>query len=109
MPYVLPLYHIDGLVQDCSISIANALEILQSCTEPSIFKRVGIICVYKKIRIFHYCLQSKQMFNEVKSINTCGCCGVCDNTFEITWHFEWEIQPTQNADWALCRFLCFEF
>ena len=28
--------HINGLVQDCSISIANALEILQSCTEPSI-------------------------------------------------------------------------
>ena len=25
-----------GLVQDCSISIANALEILQSCTKPSI-------------------------------------------------------------------------
>ena len=28
--------HFDGLVQDCSISIANALEILQSCTKPSI-------------------------------------------------------------------------
>ena len=28
--------YIDGLVQDCSISIANALEILQSCTKPSI-------------------------------------------------------------------------
>ena len=27
---------IDGVVQDCSISIANALEILQSCTIPSI-------------------------------------------------------------------------
>ena len=27
---------IDGLVQECSISIANALEILQSCTKPSI-------------------------------------------------------------------------
>ena len=26
---------IDGLVQDCNISIANALEILQSCTKPS--------------------------------------------------------------------------
>ena len=26
---------IDGLAQDCSISIANALEILQSCTKPS--------------------------------------------------------------------------
>ena len=25
-------YYIDGVVQDCSISIANALEILQSCT-----------------------------------------------------------------------------
>ena len=30
--------HIDGSVQDCSISIANALEILQSCTNPSICK-----------------------------------------------------------------------
>ena len=28
--------YLDGLVQDCSISSANALEILQSCTEPSI-------------------------------------------------------------------------
>ena len=29
--------YIDGLVRDCSISIANALEILQSCTGPSIY------------------------------------------------------------------------
>ena len=28
--------YIDGLAQDCSISIANTLEILQSCTKPSI-------------------------------------------------------------------------
>ena len=28
---------INGLVQDCSISIANAQEILQSCTKPSIY------------------------------------------------------------------------
>ena len=34
----------DGLVQDCSISIANALEILQSCTKPSIL-RVEVINV----------------------------------------------------------------
>ena len=26
--------YIDGLVQDCSKSIANALEFLQSCTKP---------------------------------------------------------------------------
>ena len=32
------LYHyIDGLVQDCSISSALAMEILQSCTKPSIW------------------------------------------------------------------------
>ena len=29
--------HIDGLVQDCSNSIANAMELLQSCTKPSIY------------------------------------------------------------------------
>ena len=27
-------YHADGLVQNCSNSIAYALELLQSCTEP---------------------------------------------------------------------------
>ena len=29
--------HFNGFVQDCSISTANALEILQSCTKPSIW------------------------------------------------------------------------
>ena len=32
--------HIDGLVQDCSNSIANALELLQSYTKPSIYEKV---------------------------------------------------------------------
>ena len=32
-----PDFYIDGLVEDCIISIANALEILQSCTKPSIY------------------------------------------------------------------------
>ena len=32
------LFCTDGLVQDCSNSIANALEILQSCTQSSIYK-----------------------------------------------------------------------
>ena len=30
----------DGLVQDCSNSIANALELLQSCTKPLIWVRL---------------------------------------------------------------------
>ena len=29
--------YIDSLAQDCSNSIANALELLQSCTNPSIW------------------------------------------------------------------------
>ena len=29
--------HIDGLVQDCSNSSASAMELLQSCTKPSIY------------------------------------------------------------------------
>ena len=29
--------YIDGLVHDCSNAIANALELLQSCTKPSIY------------------------------------------------------------------------
>ena len=31
-----PVSHIDGLVQDCSNSSANALELPQSCTKPSV-------------------------------------------------------------------------
>ena len=36
-------HHIVGLVQDYSISIANALEILQSCTKPSVLVQKNII------------------------------------------------------------------
>ena len=34
--------HIDGLVQGCSNCIANVLELLQSCTKPSIYYHVII-------------------------------------------------------------------
>ena len=36
---ILPLYYINGLVQDRSISIANALEIVQPCTKRSRCRR----------------------------------------------------------------------
>ena len=39
-PYTVDYFekkYIDGLVQDCSNSIANAQELLQSCTKPSIY------------------------------------------------------------------------
>ena len=41
------MQYIDGLVQGYSISIANAMEILQSCTKPSIWsENTGQISVY---------------------------------------------------------------
>ena len=38
-------WHFDGSAQDCSNSIANALELLQSCTKPSIcsYQQNGLI------------------------------------------------------------------
>ena len=42
---------IDGLVQDCSNSIANALELLQSCTKPS--KYTPCISTFHLISLNH--------------------------------------------------------
>ena len=38
------IHHVDGLVQDCSNSIANALELLQSCTKP--FDVISMVASY---------------------------------------------------------------
>ena len=46
--------HIDGLGQDCSISNALAMEILQSCTKPSICFQLPMIHVID-IPITQYC------------------------------------------------------
>ena len=38
-PHAVTMWHVqtrDGLEHDCNISIANALEIMQSCTKPLI-------------------------------------------------------------------------
>ena len=35
-------YYTDGLVQDCSNSIANALDLLQSCTKPSMVLTITV-------------------------------------------------------------------
>ena len=50
-PDVFLGYYIDGLVQDCSNSSALAMELLQSCTEQSIYSlyddpRKNYICKY---------------------------------------------------------------
>ena len=49
---VLSMLHSDGSVQDCSISSALAMEILQSCSEPSIWYHV--ILDHGIARTHHY-------------------------------------------------------
>ena len=50
----------DGLVQDYSISIANAMEILQSCTKPSI-----CCCIMQHyFSIWCYMDYNKVIFND---------------------------------------------
>ena len=46
-------YHCDGSEQDCSISIANALWILQSCTKPSICFRAAYNVVLQWVLIYY--------------------------------------------------------
>ena len=51
------LYHLDGLVQNCSNSIANALELLQSCTKPSIWSLIQSNTVLMRSNITGYSVQ----------------------------------------------------
>ena len=57
--------YLDGLVQDCCNSIANAMELLQSCTKPFILKKtppffqpdnkgVYIVQLFIVIKLFHH-------------------------------------------------------
>ena len=57
--------HFDGLVQDCSNSIANALELLQFCTKPSIWYSHSV---------FHMWLQEKHDLEPLPLRWLCCCC-----------------------------------
>ena len=50
--------HIDGLVQKCSISIANALEILQSCTKSTICASLILsVLFFYHVYVLNYCCE----------------------------------------------------
>ena len=44
------LYHVDDLVQDCSNSIVNAQELLQSCTKFVVLILVSCIAMIRRCR-----------------------------------------------------------
>ena len=71
---------IDGLVQDCSISIANALEILQSWTKPSI---AVVTCVWKKIENYtHEITVRDQSVNTLNYKSLLASGGIEDGHFD---------------------------
>ena len=55
-----PMVDIDGLVQECSNSIAKALEILQSCTKPSVCSFTLIFRTTSGIPIWAGCYMWRQ-------------------------------------------------
>ena len=64
-------HSIDGLVQDCSISITNALEILQPCTKPLVYSTENNLS--RTTQIYHpviFCLEmvNPQGHNQVAYI-----------------------------------------
>ena len=75
--------HINGLVQDCSNSCVLAVELLQSCTKPSIYfpQRNGIENIYKMA----ITLSLKQSVNTLRPRDTTIC--VCE--LEHYWLRQW--------------------
>ena len=59
------MHHLDGLLQDCSNSIANALELLQSCTK-------SCICDFKVLSLLYIC-------------SCCVYSGILDNFHKGIW------------------------
>ena len=55
--------NIDGLVQDCSNSSANALELLQSCAKPLIYQYIIQYTVWNQQTHIHIGIYSEIQYN----------------------------------------------
>ena len=80
--------YFDGLVQDCSISIANARKILQSCTKPSIHITVLVWPMWLNIYLERwYCRLSWYDLSSVFGISDVGLRRQRSIIFNWSWHF----------------------
>ena len=61
--------HIDGSVQDCSNSIANALELLQSCTKPSTYVSKCVFACWWLWMCFTDCTGIDMMWSDMTYLN----------------------------------------
>ena len=78
--------HIDGLVQDCSNSIANALELLQSGTKPSIY----IVSISITVPIFIFVL------------SICRCRTSWLTTYRMTSPSHWQCSSSSSLRTRAC-------
>ena len=85
MPYdqmgVSPSYDLNGLVQDCSNSIANALELFQSCTKPSIWTRSSMT------KIGQYFVDRREFIDLI--LSKLNCILIFTKNTQISWN-KWE-------------------
>ena len=86
---------IDGLLQNCSISIAFAMEILQYCAKPPIY---SLLCSEQWVHLL-----TKQW------IMTCIRSHICVGIFVVTWQ-RWEgmriVVPVTAARWHAPCLMC---
>ena len=69
----LAQYHIDGLVQDCSNSIANAMELLQSVTRASILTSLLMHWSYHSVALSYPCNVSA-LYTRCVDLGATNCC-----------------------------------
>ena len=88
--YVQPsrMFHVDGLVQGCSNSIANAVKLLQFCTKPSMYWYI----LLQKIDLMetddrHFIYILKCIFNE--------------KMLEFIWKCRWNVFLSKRSHFAV--------
>ena len=92
-----PVY-INGLMQDCSNSIANTLELLQSCTKSLIFS--VLICLpYGIGYLTHLPLDQMASISQTTFSNTFFLMKMLVFQFNFPWNMFLRIQLTINQHW----------
>ena len=103
--------HIGGLVQDCNNSSVLAMELLQSCTKPSIW------CVHK-VTVLWYSLCQKLDIESVlpmwshhlKCLNqTTTGRRLCISLLKLRYHENWFGELTENSKTPPLKICCFTY
>ena len=106
------MHNIDGLVQDCSNSIANALEVLLSCTKPSIWCTTAnpwgmeCFCEFKVWCIFHLLSLQRWVYDSLswgREVALMRPLGTTNVSGECVWVAEDNPGSASVWPWLLCN------